>query len=311
MSRTLSPPDAIAEAERLLAAGRPTDALRILAELKASRRRAAGVDALRARCFERLGDASSAEQARREELRWFGPSGQPGGVAETLRQPLADDAAWCSAAIEAVRPFTMLSERRLRSLHELARAAAREGIGGAFVECGVAAGGSSALLAGCVERYGIERRVWCFDTFDGMPDPGPLDRALDGSSADESGWGSGTCSAPTQCVRDAAALLGAAHRLVIRPGLFQDTLPVARRAIGPIALLHLDGDWYDSTRTCLVELWDLLAPGAFVQIDDFGHWEGCRRAVEEFFAERGLPLVTQRIDYTGVWLRTAPAGAAR
>lgn len=94
---------------------------------------------------------------------------------------------------------------------------------------------------------------------------------------------------------------------VIRPikGLFQKTLPTAKQEIGPIALLHLDGDWYDSTRAILENLYAQTQPGAYLQIDDYGYWDGCRKAVEEFEAELGVKFAIDVIDSTGVCFRKA------
>lgn len=309
MPRTLLRTDErLIRAEALHRAGDHHGALRLLAEAKAERTPAPDVDRLRASCFESLGDMSSAEQARREERRWAD------GATPARRTPVAmdivDDDEWFDAACNAVHPYTMLSKSRLASLHRLARSVLRERVGGEFVECGVAAGGSSALLAGCIRRYGRIQHVWCFDTFEGMPEPSSFDTDRAGVGATESGWGTGTCSAPERCVRDAASLFAAEDRLVVRPGLFQQTLPVIAPRIGRIALLHLDGDWYESTKVCFESLWDLVAAGGAIQIDDYGHWEGCRRATDEFFASRGVDVALERIDYTGVALRK-PLGASR
>lgn len=308
---TLSPESTLARAADAHRTGDHQGALRLLSSLKALRRPIAGVDALRASCFVAIGDLASAEQARREEARWF-PEATPNAVAREALVSGTDEGHWIDAALDAVRRFTMLSEQRLRSLHAMARACDDEGIEGDFVECGVAAGGSSALLAGCARRQGGRRRVWCFDTFSGMPEPGPEDRARNGVTAEDSGWGTGTCSAPERSVIEAATLFGAADRLVLRKGLFQETLPLAANEIGPIALLHLDGDWYDSTRCCIERLWPHVMPGGFLQVDDYGHWEGCRRAIDEFLApERartGAPIAIERIDYTGVRFRKPTEG---
>ncbi|MDZ4830086.1 MAG: TylF/MycF/NovP-related O-methyltransferase [Phycisphaerae bacterium] len=298
-------------AEALHHAGDHRGALGLLAAAKAERVGTPEVDDLRARCFESLGDASSAEQARREARRWSHagagqlPDTEPKSSREhqPVTMDIADDDEWFNAARAAVAPFTMLSESRLRSLHDLARSVLVGQLGGDFVECGVAAGGSSALLAGCIRRYGRNQHVWCLDTFTGMPTPSELDTDRRGVPAADSGWGTGTCSAPERCVREAAGFFGAEDRLIIRPGLFQDTLPFLGRRLGRIALLHLDGDWYESTKVCFEHLWHLVATDGAIQIDDYGHWEGCRRATDEFLASRGVTAVLTRVDYTGVSLR--------
>ena len=65
-------------------------------------------------------------------------------------------------------------------------------------------------------------------------------------------------------------------------GLFQDTLHPA----GPVALAHIDGDWYASVMTCLERIVPVLIPGGTLVIDDYHHWSGCRKAVDEYFADR-------------------------
>jgi hypothetical protein len=90
-------------------------------------------------------------------------------------------------------------------------------------------------------------------------------------------------------------------------GWFEDTL--ASASTGPIAVLHLDGDWYESTRQILNALYDRIDPRGFLAVDDYGHWPGCQRAVDEFFKERGLQPKIVPSDYSGVWFRK-PSPAA-
>jgi O-methyltransferase len=73
-------------------------------------------------------------------------------------------------------------------------------------------------------------------------------------------------------------------------GWFEETIPEHRRELAPIALLHLDGDWYESTKFCLEQLWDLVSPAGYVIIDDYGWWKGCRAAVDEFVAAVDPPV---------------------
>lgn len=295
-------------AETLHRSGDHRGALALLSSAKATCRPVAGVDTLRAKCFAALGDRLSAEQARREESRWSAPDRAAVVARDLGLDAVVDDDEWFGRVRAIVGPYTMLSERRLRSLHDLARSVLQARVGGDFVECGVAAGGSSALLAACIRRYGAKQHVWCFDSFCGMPKAGAEDRDKDGRHADDTGWGAGTCAAPVESLLAVGEALGAADRLIVRPGLFQETLAQSAPRIGRIALLHLDGDWYESTRVALEALWSSVAPDGAVQIDDYGHWEGCRRACDEFFARRGVRAALERIDYTGVALRV-PNGA--
>jgi O-methyltransferase len=87
-----------------------------------------------------------------------------------------------------------------------------------------------------------------------------------------------------------------AERLHLHRGPVEETLP--RQSPGPLALLRLDTDWYKSTLHELEHLYPLLAGGGILIIDDYGHWQGARRAVDEYFAD-SPPLLLNRIDYTG------------
>lgn len=191
----------------------------------------------------------------------------------------------------AVRPYTMVTEARLRNIYDVARAIEARRVAGAFVECGVWRGGSAAVMAAVAARARSGRKVWLFDSFEGLPEP----TALDGSAAATyAGMRSGgklrsieQLVAPLDDVREVMRRVGVDERaLAIRKGWFQDTLPLARGEIGPIALLRLDGDWYESTRVCLEQLYDQVAAGGAVVIDDYDYWEGCRRAVDEFLARQ-------------------------
>ena len=206
--------------------------------------------------------------------------------------------------LEAVRPFTLLSERRLISLYTLARHTCLDNLPGDFVECGTAPGGSAAVLAYVIKHYSrIPRRLFCFDTFEGMPEPSQLDRHQ-GIAANLTGFGAGKLKPPlAENLEEICRRLGVGEFVVPVKGLFADTLPRSRDELGRIALLHADADWYTSTMDVFNNLYDRVGPGGFIQIDDYGHWEGCKKAVHDFERQRGLSFFLHPIDYTGAWLR--------
>jgi Macrocin-O-methyltransferase (TylF) len=300
-------PEGLATAEAILTLRADGDVFRQLNEAKGLATKLPRIDYLRALYFIRLGDLSSAREAAKEELRYFPDSSE----ANALFMELGREATPASAPVgndefaeiyNVVREFTMLSPERLRSLYDRAMSVCATDLPGNFVECGVAAGGSSALLAAMIKRHSKSpRRLFSCDTFSGMPKPGRFDRH-GGVDADATGWGTGTCSAPMESLRKAAELLGAFDVIEPVQGLFEETLPKERSRIGQIALLHMDGDWYSSTQAILENLFDQVATSAPIQIDDFGHWDGCRRAVNEFTGKRGLKWDLNQIDFTGVWL---------
>jgi hypothetical protein len=93
------------------------------------------------------------------------------------------------------------------------------------------------------------------------------------------------------------------REVLLRPGWFQDTLPSAGAAIGPIALLHIDADWYGSTMVCLEQLYPLVVPEGFVIIDDYGYFPGCKRAVDEFLARQDIKHAMKLIDTKSLVVR--------
>jgi len=299
----LVPEVILACAETAGAAGVSKALFRELNRLKASRTRHLNVDYFRAKYFAARGQTSSAIESLKEELRYFPDNERARQELLKLHVPDAQvrNGEEFVELLRVVRAFTMVGELRLRSLYAHARELCERDAPGNFVECGVAAGGSSALLAAVINRHSRRPRLhFAFDTFEGMPDPGQFDRHQ-GQVAQDTGWGAGTCAAPEDSLRTAAGALGALE--LVRPvkGLFADTLPASRQTIGPIALLHVDGDWYASTMDILTNLYDQVILGGIIQIDDYGYWEGCKRAVKEFEAARGITFAHHKIDGTGVW----------
>jgi O-methyltransferase len=194
--------------------------------------------------------------------------------------------------IERVQPYSMAAEPVLRDLLLRTDHVLDQAIPGALVECGVWRGGSSFLMAEVLKRRGAAgRTVWLFDSFEGLPPP----RGIDGPAAlayaqnrDDPRY-LDNCRAELAEVRAAARRLDVEELVEIVPGWFDETLPRARERIGPIALLRLDCDWYESMTTCLEQLYDQVSPGGILVIDDYYVWDGCAIALHEFLARRSLP----------------------
>jgi O-methyltransferase len=199
---------------------------------------------------------------------------------------------------------------RLLALVDSVRYCVRREIPGAFAECGVWLGGSVRAILLTLQELGIQDRdVYLYDTFEGMTAPTEHDTSRFHRPAVES-WreaeerrdrvyaqlfDSGFFN--EDAVRQNLLATGyPEERLHFVKGPVEETIP--RTAPGPLALLRLDTDWYESTLHELRHLYPLLSDGGVLIIDDYGHWEGCRRAVDEYFAERRAPLLT-RIDYAG------------
>lgn len=165
--------------------------------------------------------------------------------------------------------------------YDLARLLLQRGVPGDFVECGVYAGASCALMAGAIidELQVTIRRVHLFDSFAGIPKPGPLDVELKDNRGGES-----ACSIE-DVQRNMKSWGIPVELLQYWRGDFDVTIPHAAQTGGvqQIAMLRLDGDLYDSTIVPLKYLYRLVARGGYVIVDDFD-LTGARKAVEHFFA---------------------------
>jgi O-methyltransferase len=227
-------------------------------------------------------------------------------VPHQAAKSVAADMEPAFAAIwEAVRPFTMTSVERVYSLWQATRYVCRRPVAGAFVECGVWRGGSVLAMAMTLLNEGVsDRDFYLFDTFEGMPAPGAEDVDAAGRPA-TSLLGAETKSlssemwawAPEQHVRgNLAKVQYPSERFNLVRGKVEDTIP--RVLPERIALLRLDTDFYESTVHELRWLYPNLSPGGVLIIDDYGHWRGARKAVDEFLQSHP-ELMLMRIDYTG------------
>ncbi len=309
-AKSISPvEELIQKADLAIARGDDRTAFDILIEVKALKEPVQDVDLRRAEIFIRAGQQLTAKQSLLEELRYF-PSNTR--ATELLNQldkdfPVSQETTLGDSFFQniyrQVRSYTMLSEQRLYSLYSHAKRICEENIPGNFVECGVAAGGSSALLAATIKQYSQQPRfLYSFDSFDGMPEPGEFDMAAGGVDAQSTGWGTGTCAAPESSLIEICTKLGVANLVNPIKGYFEDTLPVKRDWVGMIAFLHLDGDWYDSTKAILYNLYERVVQGGFMQVSNYGHWTGCKKAIHNFNTEQNTTFKITDIDGTGVWI---------
>lgn len=233
----------------------------------------------------------------------------------TSRYPDLDQAFWPLFA--QVNRYSMLSVERLSAVRDAVRYVIANGIAGDVVECGVWRGGSAMMAALAMREGGDPRPLWLYDTFEGMTEPTAVDLDHAGHSAASdlaaaervAGEASIWCYATQDDVL--ANLRSVGHpEALLRPvaGEVERTIPgeVPER----IAVLRLDTDWYASTRHELEHLWPRLSPGGVLLIDDYGHWQGARQAVDEFLATLAVRPLLHRTDYTG---RTAikPPGPGR
>lgn len=223
--------------------------------------------------------------------------------AETGLPPDFDAAL--ATLVGRVKPYTVTSPERIFALREAVRYIQKVHIPGAVVECGVWKGGSMLAALLTLQEMGPDARdVYLYDTFEGMSEPGPLDVDIEGNTGEDLfGRDAADPSAilPSAPLDEVRNLLGStgypADRLHYVAGDVTQTIP--DRVPDSIALLRLDTDWYESTLHELEHLYPLIPDGGVLMIDDYGHWQGARKAVDEYMERNGIELLLNRIDYTG------------
>ena len=218
--------------------------------------------------------------------------------------------------ISNVQPYTMLDPDKLFALIEAARYLHRHDIEGAIVECGVWRGGAVMAVAMTFARAGdLDRNFYLYDTFTGMTKPTEEDQRLPGAfvppdkspqqlfqakqtGPDSSDW----CRAGLQEVAQNLATVGyERNRFITIEGKVEDTIP--GHLSGDIALLHLDTDWYASTRHELLHLFPRLVSKGVLVVDDYANWSGARKALDEYLEESGVPILLNRVSDSVVAVR--------
>lgn len=203
------------------------------------------------------------------------------------------------------RPYTLTLIQRMYSLYQAMRYIAQHNIPGDIVECGVWKGGSSMLSALTLIACGdTNRKIYLYDTYEGMTEPTKVDVNFLGRSALDK-WRklnreqiNQRLVAPLKEVeQNMLSTNYPRENLIFVKGKVEVTIP----EIIPktISLLHLDTDWYESTYAELTYLFPKLAVGGVIIIDDYGHWRGCRAAVDHYLQENNVKILLNRIDFAG------------
>jgi len=208
---------------------------------------------------------------------------------------IVEDDFW--AAYESSKTYSLLHVTGFYNLYQSVRHVAANDVPGDFVECGTLFGGASMFVVVLCEMFGIDgRTVHVFDTFEGFPE-GSQDRkrgvAIRGPRYD-SFFDAVVHNFEVTCGTHAVEF----HRGDVRATL--DDFDVAT-----LALVRLDTDFYDSTRKELEVLYPRLAPGGVVIVDDYGSYDGSRRATDEYLDSVSPRPLLQRVD-AGIWAGVKP-----
>jgi O-methyltransferase len=229
------------------------------------------------------------------QLVYYGAKGDEYNIAKTL-------------LVQKVISHTMVSKVGVQQTFDVTAKAIEEDVFGVFVECGVARGGCSALMALLADRYDKSRDTYLFDSFEGLPMQTDKDgeqkpiRHKDRKYNDlATGYCLGTLGEVDDWLFNRLKLNRA--RVFMIKGWFQDTLPLYKKKIGKIAVLRLDGDWYESTKCCLDNLYENVIKGGFVIIDDY-QLVGCKKAVDEFITNNNLNVsINNDVNGRAYWVK--------
>jgi O-methyltransferase len=212
--------------------------------------------------------------------------------------------------IADVRFYTMVSTERLVAVMDAVKYVVDRGVPGALVECGVWRGGSVLAMIRTLQQLGVDDRdVYLFDTFEGMTEPTEADTSPFEQPAVHTWEQTPDGTTPWAWAFDEGIYgIEFVQGLIYDSGYPRERIhfvqgPVEQTIPGTvpdaIAVLRLDTDWYESTKHELDHLYPLLSDAGVLIVDDYGHWEGARRAVEEYFSGARKPLYFARSDYSG------------
>lgn len=222
-------------------------------------------------------------------------------------------ALWCFSSKESrvkqsltrqLLPYTMGGPKALENAFEVVSLVETNNIQGAFVECGVAQGGTAAMLALANQRVGEgNRHYWFFDSYEGLPEPTEED--YEGTKAGEyiqplvKGSCLGTVEQVSELLFNKCSL--PKEQVTMVKGWFQDSVPAHHDKVGEIAILRLDGDWYESTKIPLDHFYPHLNDGGCVIIDDYATCFGSKKAVDEFLNENNVNTDLKADGRGGAW----------
>lgn len=199
--------------------------------------------------------------------------------------------------------FSLLSRERLLFNIAAIDSVCSKNILGDIVEIGVWKGGSMLSMLLALEKNNcLDRTIHLYDTFEGMTPSTEADKDFNGKDANElikqdSFW---SCISGLEEVQKNISQNSKypSHLINYHKGDICKTKFIPDK----IAVLRLDTDWYESTKFELDNFYDKVCSGGMVIIDDYGHWQGCKQAVDEFLRDRASSNIKLfEIDYTGVF----------
>jgi hypothetical protein len=218
-------------------------------------------------------------------------------------KPVYDPGARDAGRDWPVVAHSMIGMQRMTSLWQLCERALQENVPGDLIETGIWRGGACIMMRAVLKAYGDKsRKVYCADSFAGLPKPEPDRYPQDAGDRHHEFEQLAISREDVMKNFDAYGLLDDQVEFV--EGFFADTLPKLNAR--NFAVIRLDGDMYASTIQSLDSLYPKLSPGGFLIVDDYGAIPACRAAVEDFRRAHNIDCPTTKIDWTGIWWQKPP-----
>jgi O-methyltransferase len=207
-----------------------------------------------------------------------------------------DDLLWAQTGVRVHKSaLSMIGKRRMHQLRKATETALGENVPGDFIETGVWRGGACMMMREILKAYGeTTRKVYVADSFCGLPKPNPEKYPAD---LGDQHYTFTAAAIPIEEVKKNFILPDPQVEFV--QGWFKNTLP---HLTGPFAVIRLDGDLYESTMDSLSNLYDKVSERGFIIVDDYCLL-GCKKAVQDFWAARGLQPRVTVIDECGIFWR--------
>jgi hypothetical protein len=196
-----------------------------------------------------------------------------------------------------VHSFTMTTKESMKALYDAVNYISKNNITGDIVECGVWRGGSSMVSAlTLLHNKDTNRNLYLYDTFEGMSKPSDIDVSILGESAQEHWRKKYKCFADFDDVNaNIKSTKYPKNKIHLIKGMVENTIP--KTLPDKIAILRLDTDWYESTYHELIHLYPKLVIGGILIIDDYGCWNGSKKAVDTYFEENNISVFLHRVDF--------------
>ena len=197
------------------------------------------------------------------------------------------------------RGQTMTSLDNMYSLYTSVKYIVEAGIEGDLVECGVWKGGSAMLIAETLLLLGDhERKIYLYDTFEGMPEPDDIDVKIRTHTSGKEMWkekqqsGGWAVAGEDEVRKNLEKTKYPKENFVFVKGKVEETIPGVKPQ--KISILRLDTDWFSSTYHELTHLYPLLNKGGILIIDDYGSWSGSKEATDKYLFENNILVFLHR-----------------